>query len=74
MLSGVQRLLNLPEQQPSFVAHRPLHALVIDLTAIDLESNSDPSVAKGGSVFYNKRNDFFRSGSSALAGDFLKSA
>jgi hypothetical protein len=36
MLSGVQRLLTLSEQQPALISHNPVNALVIDLVAINL--------------------------------------
>jgi hypothetical protein len=60
MLSRVQRLLTLFEQQPSFVAHYSVNALVIDLAAINLQPGPDPSIAISCSVFYNAGNGFFQ--------------
>ena len=60
MLSGVQRLLTLSEQQPSFVAHYSVNPLVIDLATVNLEPGPDPSVAIGCSVFDNAGNGFFQ--------------
>ena len=74
MLSGVQGLLTLPEQQPALIAHDPVHPLVIDLATVDLEPSPDPSVTIGGAIFDNAGIAFFSSVSSALGGDFLKSA
>jgi len=51
MLSGVQRLLALSEQQPSLVSHNPVNPLVINLAAVDLQPGPDPSVAISGSIF-----------------------
>jgi hypothetical protein len=60
MLSGVQRLLTLSEQEPALIAHNPVNALVIDLAAINLQPGPDPSVAIGSSVFDNAGNGFFQ--------------
>jgi len=51
MLSGVPMLLTLSEQQSTFISHEPVHPLVVNLAAINLQPGPDPSVAVGGSVF-----------------------
>ena len=56
MLSGVQRLLTLSEQEPALIAHNPVNALVIDLATVNLEPGPDPSVAIGGSIFNHTGN------------------
>jgi hypothetical protein len=60
MLSGVQRLLALPEQQPALIARYSVNALVIDLAAINIQPGPDPSAAIGCSVFDNAGNGFLK--------------
>jgi hypothetical protein len=43
----VSGALSLSEEQPSFVAHLSINALMVNLEAINLERSPDPSVAIG---------------------------
>jgi hypothetical protein len=52
--------MTLSEQQPAFIAHNPVNALVIDLAGINFQPGPDPSVAVSGSVFDNADNGFFQ--------------
>jgi hypothetical protein len=37
------KLLTLSKQQPSFIAHDPVNALMVDLSTVDLGPSPDPS-------------------------------
>jgi hypothetical protein len=71
MLSGVQRLLALSEQQLSLVSHNPVNPLMVNLATVDLQPVPDSPVAIGGSVLDHASKASFRSASSALGGGFL---
>jgi hypothetical protein len=56
MLSGVQRLLTLSEQQPALIAHYSVNTLVVDLATVDLQPCPDAPIAVSSSVFDNAGN------------------
>ena len=68
-------LLTLPKQKPTFITHHAVDHRVIDVAAINLQPGPDPSVAICGAVLDHATQAIatFRSASSCMGSDFLKS-
>jgi hypothetical protein len=56
MLSCVQGFQFLPKRQPTLIAHYSVNALMVNLSAVDLQPGPHPPVAIGGAVLDHASN------------------